>query len=329
MMPTPLSPTEANDLRFNSAAAYLTANITIVLGSPSTAVNNCMPTATDGQGPYYLQSAEADTSRFPERSTVCVADPVCTSCSAHPGYSGGIPLFLYGQVLSSDTCQPIAGDSVKVEIWQADPAGNYWQAEDIWSGRRLSTAAEHHYNCRAMQRGSHIEFHTYLPGQYVSFAPNYRARHLHVKVTEPSHTAVVTQFYIPGDEVLSFDVDDAACPICASRDPDRLLNLTLNGAQFTMCDLPAQAGVTDRCIAGCPGCHGQSAWGESSLPEPETPSMGGGGSNDASMGGGGSNDATLQIVLGVAGGIGAIALLAAGAFLTLRKPQRAGTRTKG
>lgn len=264
---TELTPPEVNALRFARPDSYLRTSVVLTLAATGSVSHQCSPTTSDGQGPYYLQNAEADVVRFPARREICTADPVCTSCGAHPGYQGGLPLNITGSVRSSD-CQPLQGPNVVVEVWQADPTGTYWNEADTWTGRRLSHLDPHHYNCRAHATGGTFDWTTYVPGQYVSFAPRYRARHLHIRARAPGHTTVVTQLYFPGDEVLADGSDSAACPICSSEDTTRHLQLELMpaGTAFDLCLLPELAGEGTSCLAGCTSCSGGNVSGTVSGP---------------------------------------------------------------
>ena len=197
---------------------------------------DCEPTPADVQGPFHLPPEEVP-AHFPARSEACVLDPACASC-ASPAYADGLRLQLRGSVRSSAGCRPLEGAGVVVDIWQADPNGEYWHADDLWlTGRRMAED-DHMYNCRAHAEGGAFAFETLLPGHYVAGSA-WRPRHIHVRAQAPGHVTVVTQVYFHGDRFLG-DAD-TACPVCLSDHPALVLPLTLAGEPWSLCELHERA----------------------------------------------------------------------------------------
>ena len=165
----------------------------------------CVPTSRDMLGPFHV-APETVPKNFPQRTISCVPDPVCTSCNDHPGYLGGVPMQITVLVRST-SCSSVP-DAV-VDVWQADPAGAYWQESDIWSGgrsRRLTnTSSNHHYNCRAHSApGTNTyTFTSLLPGYYSLGRDRWRPRHVHIRVRAPGYNTLVSQIYFEGDAVLA------------------------------------------------------------------------------------------------------------------------------
>ena len=154
-------------------------------------------------GPFHL-APETIPKNFPERTTSCVRDPVCTSCKDHPGYIGGVPLQITVLVRST-SCSSVPG--AVVDVWQADPSGSYWHESDIWStgmSRRLDDTS-HHYNCRAHSEPgtSMYTFTSLLPGYYGVGRGRWRPRHVHIRVRAPNYVTLVSQIYFEGDAVLA------------------------------------------------------------------------------------------------------------------------------
>lgn len=95
----------------------------------------------------------------------------------------GTGLVVRGSVRDTH-CRPMT-DAV-IEIWQADPAGEYDLTGDGLRGR-LRTGA-----------GGAFTISTVLPGRYRNGA-TLRPRHLHVKVHASGRPPLTTQLYFPGD----------------------------------------------------------------------------------------------------------------------------------
>jgi len=217
------TPTWLNTLRL-PPGAKLRADFTITLAQRSSSgTAMCNPTPSDVAGPFHLPP-ENVPNEFPERATACLPDPSCAACNESVT-EYGVPMVLQGHIRSSAGCTPLRGSSVIIDIWQADPSGNYWDDNSIWSGagRRLQSAS-HAYNCRAHLSGGEFAFDTVLPGHYVAGA-SWRPRHIHIRVQAPGHTTLVSQLYFVGDPFLG--EADRACSACQSDHPDLLVPLNL------------------------------------------------------------------------------------------------------
>lgn len=116
-------------------------------------------TAAQAEGPYYTPGA-------PERSDLREAG------------MNGTPLTLSGFVVTAD-CTPIA--RAKVDIWQADAAGQYDNVGYRLRGYVLTDA------------NGAFTIRTIVPGEYPG-----RTEHIHVKVTPPGGATLTTQLYFPG-----------------------------------------------------------------------------------------------------------------------------------
>ncbi len=95
----------------------------------------------------------------------------------------GSGLSLAGGVRDS-RCRPMR-DAV-LEIWQADPSGEYDLAGDGFRAR-----------LRTNERGGY-QLSTAFPGRYLDGA-TYRPAHIHVKVHANGRPPLTTQLYFPGD----------------------------------------------------------------------------------------------------------------------------------
>ena len=122
----------------------------------------------------------------------------------------GTPITISGHVYSgADGTTPVA--NAKIEIWHADPTGNYhpnsngdvakYKAQDIALRGYISTDAQGAYS-----------FNTVYPGEYTS-----RTRHIHFKISNGVNI-LTTQLIlaVPGDKI-GFDDDTIAkgLPPCA------------------------------------------------------------------------------------------------------------------
>lgn len=133
----------------------------------------CVPTAADALGPYYVASTAVtgNLNRFGKP---------------------GDPLLVEGMVRSSSDGQPPIG-AASVEVWQTDGDGNYFPENnghvdnypdgDVDMRGTIVTDAAGRYR-----------YETVVPGAYFP-----RPRHLHYRVTGPGHRTLVTQLYMTGD----------------------------------------------------------------------------------------------------------------------------------
>ena len=213
--------------------------------------SSCPPTPPDMLGPYHLPPEQIPEGLFPVREEACIAKPTCEGpkCRAilaaaaaaasdeeeegegedgggdngdgdgdgdgdgPAGEVGGIPLVITGRVRSQGRgCAPLA--DARVDVWQADSDGRYWNERDIWrrdtnsaagGGQPGSEPPSHLYNCRADARTDkegRFRFVTTLPGLYGG-GSFFRPSHIHVRVVANGHPTLVTQLYFRGDTHLS------------------------------------------------------------------------------------------------------------------------------
>lgn len=131
----------------------------------------CPETPPDIEGPFYLPDS-------PERSELdTVGDE-------------GVPLALSGRVTEVG-CAPLA--DVIVEIWHADPLGEYDNTETMNYRGWVRTDAEGFY-----------AFLTLVPGRYLNGA-ELRPSHVHVKLWRAGVEALTTQIYFADDPHLDSD----------------------------------------------------------------------------------------------------------------------------
>ena len=126
----------------------------------------------------------------PRQPQVCNPTP---QYDTGPFYQPGAPVRdqigegykLIGKVLSAEDCEPIA--DAKIELWTTGPDGRY---EDRWRATTFSDA------------DGDYQFETHFPGRYGTRPP-----HIHIVVTAPGFTRLVTQqFPTPGEKKESFDL---------------------------------------------------------------------------------------------------------------------------
>jgi protocatechuate 3,4-dioxygenase beta subunit len=130
-----------------------------MMPSVAAAQARCAPTKPDALGPFYTPNA-------PARDTT------------------GRGLVVAGRVLSSATCEPIAG--ARIEWWSADGRGGY---------------NDEHRASQTVGRDGAFRYETDFPGRYPGRPP-----HLHVRITAPGHRALVTQLYPrPGETKIDTD----------------------------------------------------------------------------------------------------------------------------
>lgn len=131
----------------------------------------CTETTPDIEGPYYLPDS-------PERSNLdTVGDE-------------GVPLALSGRVTEVG-CAPLA--DVIVEIWHADPTGEYDNTATMNYRGWVRTDAEGRY-----------AFTTLVPGRYLN-GTELRPTHIHVKLWRGGLELLTTQIYFVDDPHLETD----------------------------------------------------------------------------------------------------------------------------
>ena len=151
----------------------------------------CSPTQNDVEGPYYLPDA-----------------PFRTDIST-PG-EPGTHIIINGSVLETDCNTPIK--DALVEVWQTDAEGKYYYREE---GFRLRG------QMKSDKNGSYA-FTTIKPGRY-RVGSGYRPAHIHIKVSHPGYSTLVTQLYFRNDPYLW--PNDACGNGCKSNDYKRIMDL--------------------------------------------------------------------------------------------------------
>lgn len=137
----------------------------LLAGATSKAfADQCAPTDSDIAGPFFRP-------RAPFRTTLL------------PGDFEGHGMMLGGVVRDSG-CRPIH-DAV-LEIWQADPDGEYDHRGYRFRGR-----------VRTSEDGR-FAIHTAVPGRYRN-GPTYRPAHIHFKIHANGRSSLTTQLYFPHD----------------------------------------------------------------------------------------------------------------------------------
>lgn len=127
------------------------------------------PTPPNELGPYYKPRAPHATNLV------------------RPG-DAGLPLSVSGSVLDTQG-RPLPG--AVIEIWHADPAGQY------------DNQGFHYRGQLEAQEAGKYAFQTNLPGHY----PQRVAQHIHYKVTAPDHETLITQLYFATDPAFEGDPD--------------------------------------------------------------------------------------------------------------------------
>lgn len=133
--------------------------------------DSCALTSEDIEGPFYL----ADV---PERSELDTAGDM------------GIVLELSGTV-RDEGCTPLA--EVIVEIWHADPEGEY-----------DNSATQHYRGWVRTDAEGNYAFRTLVPGRYLN-GSTYRPAHIHLKAHRGGQEVLTTQIYFANDPYLDED----------------------------------------------------------------------------------------------------------------------------
>lgn len=123
----------------------------------------CHVTADNPAGPFYLADAPFRSRIYPDDMT-------------------GTPLRLSGVVTGVDCVTPLQ-DAV-VDVWQANPNGEYDFSEQYVMRGRLNSDSNGFY-----------QLETLVPGLYGS-----RPRHIHFMISHPQAQTLITQLYFEGDE---------------------------------------------------------------------------------------------------------------------------------
>jgi protocatechuate 3,4-dioxygenase beta subunit len=159
---------------------------------------SCNETTLDyyGQGPFY-------TANPP----LVVSNQLATITEV------GTRLIITGRVYNLDCTEFIP--NAEIDIWHANDAGQYDN-----SG----------YNLRGIVKSDsqgYYQFETIKPGKYLNGA-SYRPSHIHIKVTPPGFTSLITQLYFTGDTDIP---GDAAASISTGTydASNRIIPISLNG----------------------------------------------------------------------------------------------------
>lgn len=137
-------------------------------------VEECIPTARNIEGPFYMTNA-------PVRNNLRIFG------------DEGIPVSFNGRVVQGDCSEALTG--AVIEFWHADPSGGY-----------DNDSEEMRYRCAMeVSDDGYYELETLLPGRYLNGA-QYRPHHIHVKVWDAEgNERLTTQLYFEGDEYLECD----------------------------------------------------------------------------------------------------------------------------
>jgi protocatechuate 3,4-dioxygenase beta subunit len=132
----------------------------------------CEPSAANVEGPYYVAGA-------PEKG-IFIDDQ-----------TKGTRLVISGHILDPD-CRPIAG--AVLDIWHADNDGVYDSVGYNLRGK-ITVGADGAYRLS-----------TIIPGRYLdNGGANYRAQHVHFKISAPGFVLLTTQLFFNGDPFLRGD----------------------------------------------------------------------------------------------------------------------------
>lgn len=174
---------------------------TPLLGSCENETSN-VPTCTtssDILGPYYKSDAPFRENIIPDNNSATI-------------------LQIEGKIVSG--CLAPIKDSI-VEIWNADENGTYDSSINFaFRGRH-----------RTLQDGFY-KFKTIIPGKYLN-GNQYRPSHIHLRITAPNHTELVSQIYFKNDPFIETD-PWASSPqaqqriLTATKDVDGIDTITLD-----------------------------------------------------------------------------------------------------
>ncbi len=159
------------------------------------AATSCRITTRDAEGPYFEPGSPIRTLRIAEPN-----EP-------------GVRLVVEGRLLGPDCRTPLRG--YKVDLWQADKFGNYYDAEDAFRlrGKIVSDSL------------GRYKFETVLPGRYGD-SMGIRPAHIHAKILTPmGSTLLTTQLYFAGDPYLGQADYCTRSGTCNSSDAARALRL--------------------------------------------------------------------------------------------------------
>jgi protocatechuate 3,4-dioxygenase beta subunit len=244
------TPSHSLDAKFNVVLSYSSMPESAT-AAPCPGYTSDLVTISDVQGPYYLPPLDVpNPDSFPVRESACVRNPICAENDgcADSDYVG-MPLVISGSAYGTagDVCWKL--DNVTIDLWSADPRGNYWKYDGFWR-RHLEDEEEDEeeedeasfYNCRAhgySNAQGEYSFSTLMPGHYVA-GNDFRPRHLHMKAVSEDGKSIVTQVYFKGDPYLGDK--DIGCGICKSDEEDLIVGMILKDGdggevEFTLSEL--------------------------------------------------------------------------------------------
>ncbi|RDV36758.1 hypothetical protein DV096_16860 [Bradymonadaceae bacterium TMQ3] len=166
------------------------ADAALDTGHPDVDPEQCLPTGSDIQGPFYEPGA-------PQRIQLASAE--------EPGER----ILIEGTVFEPDCQTPIEG--ALIDVWQADAEGNYHSGANYRLRAQILTDASGNYRIETIR-----------PGHYLN-AGAFRPAHIHFTITRPGFTPLTTQLYFAGDPYLA---PDDSCGVCASDDPTLIMELS-------------------------------------------------------------------------------------------------------
>lgn len=157
----------------------------------------CRATSRDAEGPYFEPGSPRRDVRL-----ATLQEP-------------GVRLAIQGRLVGPDCRTPLRGYAI--DIWQADAAGNYYQAGS--SAYRLRGKV-------VTDSLGRYKLETVLPGRYAD-AGGVRPAHLHAKILTPQgYSLLTTQIYFAGDPYLGQADYCTRARVCDSADPRRALVLS-------------------------------------------------------------------------------------------------------
>lgn len=161
-------------------ATLLGAGAMLPAGLSAAAAEARVATPRQTEGPYYPVDWGGD------------ADADLVQVQGEAARATGQVLHLQGRVLGIDG-RPLAGASV--EIWQCDALGVYRHPRDERGDRRREPGFQGRGRVTADATGAY-RFRTIKPVAYPGRTP-----HIHVKVSVPQRSTLVTQMYVHGERL--------------------------------------------------------------------------------------------------------------------------------
>ena len=180
-------------------------------------LDDCLPTSTDIQGPYYIANSP---------NTTILTPPEITSNF----------LFITGTVYANDCSTPIP--NAVVDVWHSNRG-----TKDIKTNTFLNSSYETTYYRAKIytdQNGNYA-YQTILPGKYLN-VNTYRPSHIHYKSSYLDQNEITTQLYFEGDTSIASD------PWASSADAQNRiipLNIDSNGNLNGVFDITLNTNAKD------------------------------------------------------------------------------------